>query len=148
MYRNHTTGQYEVDPSYTGQPVLQIIECKYSTDHNVVQVMDLIKQKYQDLATKIAAHGAWPGSIEIVPIVITRTGHYHEESIRQIVHLFALKNEPPDRLGYKDVKDKDTIRVLRDMHTLAVKWLHKILQVARLRLKPKINKRTLYTKKK
>ena len=71
------------------------------------------------------------------PVVITRTGHYHVESLRHIENLLTLKDEPPDKKRFVDIKDKNIKRVLQDMHTLAIKWLHQILSISRIKLRPK-----------
>ena len=117
-----------------GKPTLQIIEGKYCTDHNAETIIDRIHSIYTPLKQAIQEHGAWPYEVTIHPVVISRTGTFHERTIETIHGLFTLKDKPPDDGKYATSPEATTL--IKEMHVHAVQWLHLILSVARAKLKP------------
>ena len=132
-------GQLEKDKTYKGQHRIQFIECKFSTDHNINKVTESIIQIYTPLKTITEAHNPTL-TVEIVPIVISRTGTFSHATKKMIHQLISLKEEPPDSDTY--TKHPDATQLIQKLHIHAKKWLHTILKIARTRLKP-----TKFTKK-
>ena len=100
------------------------------------EVISRILDRYRPLQQAIETHDNWPHRVEIVPIVISRTGTYNTTTLRQLAHLFTLKDEPPDSGITVSSLPKEAKQIAINMHKYAKQWLHAILRVARHRLRP------------
>lgn len=131
-------GTLTPDPNYHGQKRLQLIECKYSTDTDTHDISNSIHEKYRPLQDAIRAHGSWQHPVEIIPIVISRTGSFNVKTLAEIAQLISPQEEPPDRLTYKELP-KEAKRLVMKLHVHAQHWLHHILQVSKADLPLKHN---------
>jgi len=66
-------GKLIKDPTYQGGRQLQLIECKYSMDGNMQEIINLIHNIYEPLKQALQHHGTLKADITIIPIVISRT---------------------------------------------------------------------------
>ena len=113
---------------YSSIRKIQIGEWKYCTDHNLSHTARLIRDKYTPLANAIRNH--WPGTeVDILPIVMSRTGTPHSSTIASLTSLLTLRTDPPDKLVTK--ARLDTSRILSSLHAHTVQWLHYLLLVYR-----------------
>jgi hypothetical protein len=123
-YGGHTNGR----PRYESIKKIQIGEWKYCTDHNLSQTAQLIRAKYTPLANALRSH--WRGTdVDILPIVMSRTGTVHSSTIVSLTSLLTLRTDLPDKLISK--ARLDTSRILAQLHTHTVQWLHLLLLVYR-----------------
>ena len=129
------TGLLIMDLTYTGHRTLQIIECKYSTDTNMDTIYDDIKNIYTPLRHSILDHGWWDDTIEIIPIVISRTGSFHVKTLGEIAQLVSWQEEPPPVRTYTSL-DRDCKAIVRELNAHAQQWLTLLLAVAAKRLVP------------
>jgi hypothetical protein len=75
-----------------------------------------------------------PGTeVDILPIVMSRTGTPHSSTITSITSLLTPRTDPPDKLISK--ARLDTSRILAQLHTHSVQWLHHLLLVYRIKLR-------------
>ena len=116
--------------NHKGQRVMQLIECKYSTDTRLQDTISEIHTKYAPLRQAIIDHGNWGGEVEIIPIVISRTGSFHTKTLAEIAQLISPQEEPPDALTYRRLP-KPSQKLVMTMHVHAQNWLTKILQHAK-----------------
>ena len=124
------------DLTYTGHRTLQLIECKYSTDTNMDTIYEDIKNIYTQLRHCILEHGWWDDTIEIIPIVISRTASFHVKTLGEIAQLVSWQEEPPpDRMTYTSL-DRDCKAIVRELNAHAQQWLTLLLAVAAKRLVP------------
>ena len=123
-------------PGYTGPKVMQLIECKYATDTNMHETIAEIKEKYAPLCQAIRDHGTWDGEIEIIPIVISRTGSFHVQTLAEIAKLISPLEEPPDNLTYKQLPRRAQNTVMA-LHVHAQEWLYDTLGAARNLIAPR-----------
>ena len=137
FYRN-TDGTLAPDPTYLGLKRLQLIECKYSTDFDTHDIIDSIQEKYRPLQDAIRAHGSWQHPVEIIPIVISRTGSFNVRTLAEIAQLISPQEEPPDSLTYSALP-KEAKNVVMRLHMHAQHWLHHILQISKADLPLKHN---------
>ena len=72
-YIINAKGALVVDPIYRVRRCLQIIECKYSTDNNILEIMEHIHTIYEPLKQAIQLHNNGRIQVEVIPIVISRT---------------------------------------------------------------------------
>jgi len=77
-YKWNTKGQLVEDTPYKGRRCLQLIECKYSTDNNTLDTIANIHNIYEPLKHAIMRHNRKTRlQVQIIPIVISRTGNFH-----------------------------------------------------------------------
>ena len=143
-------GTLAPDPNYHGRRYLQLIECKYSTDHDSQDIIANINEKYRPLVDAIRAHNTWPFPVEIIPIVITRTGSFNVKTLAEIAQLVSPQEEPPDALTYRELP-QEAKRIVMKLHVHAQHWLHLILQISKADLplkhtaaRPNTRKRKFY----
>ena len=130
------------DPTYHGPRSLQIIECKYSTDYNMHEIIEHITELYTPLKDQIQRHGTWPDPIQIVPIVISRTGSFHTRTLSEIAQLISPKEQPPDinTVTYRTL-DPTTKKAIQSLHIHAQQWLSLILSISKSALAPRAGQR-------
>jgi hypothetical protein len=92
-YVGHTNGRRR----YYSIKKIQIGEWKYCTDHNLSHTDQLIRDKYIPLANATRRH--WPCTeVDILPIVMSRTGTPHTSTITSLTSLLTLRTDPHDKL--------------------------------------------------
>jgi hypothetical protein len=68
----------------------------------------MIRVKYTSLAKAIRQH--WQGTkVDILPIVMSRTGTPHSSTITSLTSLLTLRTDPPDKLISKALLDTSRI---------------------------------------
>ena len=86
--------------------------------------------KYTPLANAIRSH--WPCTVvDILPIVMSRTGTPYSSTIMSLTSLLTARTDPPDKLISK--ARLDTSRILAQLHTHTVQWLHHLLLIYRIK---------------
>ena len=112
---------------YASIKKIQIGEWKYCTDNNLSDTANLIRAKYTPLANAIRSH--WPGTlVDILPIIMSRTGTPHSSTITSLTSLLTARTDPLDKLISK--ARLDTSRILAQLHTHSVQWLHHLLLIS------------------
>jgi hypothetical protein len=96
-------GKIIKDPTYKGRRQLQIIECKYSTDGNIQEIINHILTIYEPLKQALQHHGTLKAVIVIILIVISRTRTFHVKTLAEIAQLVYYTEEPPNTLTYKQL---------------------------------------------
>jgi hypothetical protein len=102
-YTTNSGGHLIRDPTFRGRRQLQLIECKYSTDGNIQEVIDLIYTIYEPLKQALQAHGTIKTDVVKIRIVISRTGTFNVKTLAKIVQLGCFKEDPPNALTYKQL---------------------------------------------
>ena len=133
---DHTTGQLTPDLTYTGRRVLQIIECKFATDTDMHETTTKIKRLYNPLRQAIMDHGQWQGDIDIIPIVISRTGSFNTKTLAEIAQLISFTEEPPEEMTYRQMPPAAK-RIAMALHTHAQQWLTLMLKISKQTLAPR-----------
>jgi hypothetical protein len=88
----------------------------------------MIRAKYTPLANVIRSH--WPSTeVDILPIVMSGTGTPHSSTITSFTSLLTLRTDPHDKLISK--ARLDTPRIIAQLHTHTVQWLHHLLLIYR-----------------
>ena len=82
---------------------LQLIECKYSKDSNILETIEHIHTIYEPLKHAIQLHNNGRIQVEVIPIVISKTKNFHTRTLAKIAKLVSLKENPPDTLTYKSL---------------------------------------------
>ena len=72
-YMITSKGVLVADPTYRGHKCLQIIECKYSANSNILEAIENIHTIYEPLKQAIQPHNNGRIKVEVIPIVISRT---------------------------------------------------------------------------
>jgi hypothetical protein len=73
-----------------GRRLIQIIECKYSTDGNIQAVINHIYNIYEPLKQALQTHDTLKAEIQIIPIVISRTGTFNTRTLAEIAQLVSF----------------------------------------------------------
>jgi hypothetical protein len=123
-------GTLKEDPTYKGRRQLQLIECKYSTDGNITDIIDHIHTIYEPLKQALQTYGTLKADIKIIPIVISRTGTFHVKTLAEIAQLISFEEEPPDALTYKQLP-KPAQQIAMTLHIHAQEWLSHISKISR-----------------
>jgi hypothetical protein len=90
----------------------------------------LIRAKYTPVANAIRQH--WQGTVvNTLPIVMSRTGTPHSSTITSLTSLLIVGTDPPDKLISK--ARFDTSRIIAQLHTHNVQWLHHLLLIYRIK---------------
>jgi hypothetical protein len=118
------------DHTYRGRRQLQIIECKYSTDGNIPEIIDHIHNLYEPPKIALQTHGKINADIKIIPIVITRTNTFNTKTLAEIAQLVSYKEEPPYVMTYKKLP-KPAKHIAMSLHTYAQEWLSHISKHSR-----------------
>ena len=129
-YTINTEGALVADPTYRGRRCLQIIECKYSTDSNTLETIEHIHSIYEPLKQAIQLHNNGRIQVEVIPIVISRTGNFHTRTLAEIAQLVSLKENPPDTLTYKSLPHQAQT-IAMTLHIHAQEWLTLMSKISR-----------------
>ena len=133
-YQWNATGQLIEDPTYKGRRCLQLIECKYSTDSNLLDTITNIHNIYEPLKQAIMRHNRKNRlQVQIIPIVISRTGNFHTKTMAEIAQLVSFQENPPDTLTYKTLPPQAQ-SITMAIHVHAQEWLTLISKVSRTTL--------------
>jgi ribonuclease HI len=129
-YTINKEGALMADPAYRGRRCIQIIECKYSTDTNTLETIEHIHTIYEPLKQAIQLHNNGRIQVEVIPIVISRTGNFHTRTLAEIAQLVSLKENPPDTLTYKALPDQAQT-IAMTLHIHAQEWLTLMSKISR-----------------
>lgn len=81
---------------YRGRRHVQIIECKYSIDGNIQELIDHTYQLYEPLKGALQMLGSLKADSIIIPIVISRTCTFNVKTLAEIAQLVSYKEEQPE----------------------------------------------------
>ena len=109
---------------------IQIIECKYATDGNIQTIIEHIYEIYDPLRQALQTYGTLKADVEIIPIVISRTGTFHVKTLAVISQLVSFAEEPPDALTFKQLPPTAK-RITMALHVHAQEWLSHISKISR-----------------
>ena len=102
-YTKNSERRLIVDPTYRWKRQIQSVECKYSTDGNIQEIIVHINQLYEPLKTVLQTHGRLKADVTILPIFISRTCTFNVKTLAEIDQLVSYKEEPPDIMTYKQL---------------------------------------------
>jgi hypothetical protein len=105
-YTFNAQGKLKKDLTYRGQRQIKIIECKYSTDGNIQNIIDHIYDIYdiyELLKVALQTHGTLKTEVKIIPIVISIAGTFNVKTLAEIAQLVSLKEEPPDVVSFEQL---------------------------------------------
>ena len=91
------------DTNYIGRRCIQLIDCKYSTDNNTPDTITNIHSIYEPLKQAIMRHNRKKTQVQIIHIVISRTGNFHTRTLAEIAQLVSFKENPLDTLTFKSL---------------------------------------------
>jgi hypothetical protein len=140
-YPTNLEGRLIQNPTYRGRRQIQIIECKSSTDCNILKIIDYIYQLYEPLKAALQTHGNLKADIIIIPIVISRTCTLNVKTLAEITQLVSYKEEPPDTMTYKQLPNPAK-QIAMALHTYTQEWLSHISKNACKILTTKSKKQT------
>ncbi len=106
------------------------IECKYSTDSNILETIERIHTIYEPLKHDIQLHNNGRIQVEVIPIVISRTGNFHTYTLAEIAQLVSLKENPLDTLTYKALPLQARTIAMK-LHIHAQEWLTLMSKISR-----------------
>ena len=129
-YNINSRGALVKDTTYRGRRCLQLIECKYSTDSNMSDIIGHIHTIYTPLKQAIQLHNNGRIQVEVIPIVISRIGNFHTRTLAEIVQLVSFKENPPDTLTYKSLPPQAQT-IAMTLHTHAQEWLIFMSKISR-----------------
>ena len=89
-----------------------------------------IPDLYSPLKRAIRIHGEWTDDIDIIPIVISRTGSFNVKTLAEIAQLVSFEEEPPDARTYNELPP-DAKRIAMALHTHAQQWLTLMLKISK-----------------
>jgi hypothetical protein len=90
-------------------------------------------QQIHPLANAFCRH--CPGTeVDILPIVVSRTGTPPTSTIASLTSLLTLRTDPPNKLISKT--QLDIPRILAQLHLHIVQWLHHLLLIYRIKSRP------------
>jgi hypothetical protein len=79
-----------------------------------------------------ALHSQWRGThVDVVPIVMSRTGIPHSLTHTNITTLISPRTDPPDKPS--NTPTQDTTRIISRLHIHYVQWLHHLLRIYRIK---------------
>jgi hypothetical protein len=129
-YKLNSQGMLIEDTTYKGRRYIQIIEGKYSTDSNILETITNIYTIYEPLKQAILQHNRGRLEVEIIPIVISRTGNFHTRTLAELAQLITFKENPPNALTYKTLPPQAK-RIVMALHIHAQEWLTLMSKVSR-----------------
>jgi hypothetical protein len=132
-YIINSRGALVADPTYKGRRCLQLIQCKYSTDSNILEVINHIHTIYEPLKQTIQLHNNGRIQVEVIPIVISRTRNFHTRTLAEIAQLVSFKENPLETLTYKSLPIKAQT-IAMTLHTHAQEWLTLMSKISRSNL--------------
>jgi hypothetical protein len=92
----------------------------------------MIRDKYIPLANAIRQQ--WRGiEVDILPIVMSRTGTPHTSTIASLTSLPTLRTDPLDKLI--STTRLDISRILAQLHLNTVEWLYHLLDIYRIKFR-------------
>jgi hypothetical protein len=120
------------DTTYNGRLILQLIECKYSANTNMHTITDHIHALYEPLRQQLLMHaiGMYKADIQVIPIVISRTGSFHVKTLAEIAKLVSFQEEQPDTLKHKQMP-QPAQEIAMALHVHAQEWLSLISKISR-----------------
>ncbi len=128
-YRRNAKGQIVEDTSYKGRRCLQLIECKYSTDSNILDTITNIHNICELLKLAILRQSKKQRiEVQIIPIVISRTGNFYKKTMAEIAQLFSFQENPPDKHTYQTLPTQAQ-SITMAIHVHAREWLTLISKV-------------------
>jgi hypothetical protein len=107
-YQWNAKSQIVEDPTYKGRRCLQLIECKYSTDSNLLDTITNIHNIYEPLKHAIIRH----------------------KTVAEIAQLVLFHENPPDNLTYRSLPPQAQ-SITMEIHVHAQEWLTLISKVSR-----------------
>ena len=132
-YRRNPQGLVE-DTTYIERRCLQFIECKYSTDDNTLDTINNTPNIYEPLKQAIIRHNMKNIiMVQIIPIVISRTGNFHTRTLAEIAQLVSFNENPPDNIKYKSLPPQPQT-IAMAIHVHAQEWLTLMSKVSRSNL--------------
>jgi hypothetical protein len=132
-YIINSRGALVADTTYKRRRCLQLIECKYSTDNHISDIIDHIHTIYAPLKEAIQLHNNGRLQVEVIPIVISRTGNFHTRTLAEIFQLVSFKETPPDTLPYKSLPPQAQT-IAMSLHVHAQEWLTLMFKISRSNL--------------
>ena len=78
----------------------------------------------------ILGHGQWDANIDIIPMVISRTGSFHVKTLAKIAQLVSFEEEPPTAMKYTDLPPAAK-HIAMALHTHAQHWLALMLKLSK-----------------
>jgi hypothetical protein len=105
-------------------------------------IIEHIYKLYEPLKQAIMLHatGAWKVEVQIIPIVISRTGSFHVKTLAEIAQLVSFHEEPPDVLTYRQLP-RNAQKIAMALHVHAQEWLTLMSKISRRLLTSTSNKR-------
>jgi hypothetical protein len=105
-------------------------------------IIEHIYKLYEPLKQAIMLHatGAWKVEVQIIPIVISRTGSFHVKTLAEIAQLVSFQEEPPDVMTYRQLPRNDQ-KIAMALHVHAQEWLTLMSKISRRLLTSTSNKR-------
>ena len=81
-YTLYAKGKIVKDHTYRGQRQIKIIECEYSTDGNIQEIIGHVYNIYEPLRIALQTYGTLKADVKFIPIVISRSGTLDVKSNR------------------------------------------------------------------
>jgi hypothetical protein len=78
-----------------------MVECIYSIDGNIREIINHICDIYEPLRLALQNHNTLTTDVKIIPIVISRIGTFNIKTLAEIAHLLSFEEEPPDELIFE-----------------------------------------------
>jgi hypothetical protein len=129
-YTLKAQGRLVKEPTYRCRRQIQIIECKYSTDGNIQEIIDHIYDIYEPLRLALQTHGTLKTDVKILPNIISRTGTFNVKTLAEIAQLIYFKEEPPYALTFKQLSTTSK-KIVMTLHVHAQEWLTYISKTSR-----------------
>jgi hypothetical protein len=130
-YKWNTKVQLVEDTTYKGRRYIQLIECKYSTNINTLDTITNIHNIYEPLKHAIMRHNRKTRlQVQIIPIVISRTGNFHTRTLAEIAQLVSFHENPPDNITYKSLPPQGQT-IAMAIHVHAQEWITLMYKVSR-----------------
>ena len=95
-----------------------------------MDIIEHIHAIYEPLKQAIQLHNNGRIQVEVIPIVISKTGNFHTRTLTEIAQLVSLKENPPNTLTYKYLPHQaKTIAMMLHIH--AQEWLTLMSKISR-----------------
>ena len=107
------------------------IECKYSIDTDTLDTITNIHNIYEELKQAIMRHNRKKRlMVHIIPIIISRTGNFHTNTLAEIAQLISFKENPLDNITYKPIPPQAQT-IVKAIHVHAQEWLTLMSKVSK-----------------
>ena len=95
-------------------------------------IIEHILELYEPLRQAILLHanGEWKAIVQVIPIVISRTGSFHVKTLAAIAQLVSFQDEPPDTMTYKQLP-RNAQHIAMTLHVHAQEWLTFMSKISR-----------------